>query len=192
MIINEQSQRRVDLAAARGFARRLRRILGLGDRNFNVCFVNDERIAELNRVFRRKPYATDVLSFSWDGHASSSSIAEGLESRRPTQSGPSRAPAGDFSGFLGDVVISVETAERNAPAEGHAVGTEISWLILHGLLHLLGMDHEMDQGEMVAMEYDLRARLGVEGRSHHIARSQISRKRRTRPHRRQNRRSRRC
>jgi probable rRNA maturation factor len=191
MIINEQSQRRVDLAAARGFARRLRRILGLGDRHFNVCFVNDERIADLNRVFRRKPHATDVLSFPWDSHVSSSLIAKRPESRMPAHSGPSRAAAGDFSGFLGDVVISVETAERNARAEGHAVGREISWLILHGLLHLLGMNHAMDHGEMIAMEYDLRALFGLDGGSRPIARSQTRRKRRTRPYRSQDRRSRR-
>jgi probable rRNA maturation factor len=113
--------------------------------------VEDERIAELNRSFRGKPHPTDVLSFPWQGHESSASAAEGAES------------AAEFQGFLGDVVISVETARRNAEAEGHAFGREISWLILHGLLHLLGMDHETDQGEMVAMEYDLRARLGLDG-----------------------------
>jgi len=64
---------------------------------------------------------------------------------------------------LGDVVISVVTACRNARTEGHSTLREIRWLILHGLLHLLGYDHAADNGEMTALEYSLRARLGVQG-----------------------------
>lgn len=161
MVLNEQSRARIDLAAARAFVTRLRHVLGVDDRDFNVCFVDNRRIAKLNRAFRRKPHPTDVLSFPWNSHGLSSSTAN-AELRRgvPTARG---ASAADFDGFLGDVVISVETAERNAKAEGHTLGRELSWLMLHGLLHLLGMDHETDHGEMVAMEYVLRARLRLDG-----------------------------
>ena len=62
-------------------------------------------------------------------------------------------------------MISVQTAARNAEAEGHETGAELNLLTLHGLLHLLGMDHETDRGEMTAVELDLRARLGLDGRS---------------------------
>jgi len=82
-----------------------------------------------------------------------------------TASGPQAPAAADreFAAFLGDVVISVETAQRNACFEGHSTAAEIRWLILHGVLHLLGMDHETDHGEMESRELDLRARLGLNG-----------------------------
>jgi len=153
MILNQQSRVQVDLAAARALVGRLRPALGLRKRSFNVCFVDDDRIAELNRDFRGKHHATDVLSFPWQECESSVTSAHRAQG----------VGAADFEGFLGDVVISVETARRGAASEGHPLGREIDWLILHGLLHLLGMDHETDNGEMMALEYDLRARLNLDG-----------------------------
>jgi probable rRNA maturation factor len=147
MILNRQDRVRVDMAGARAFAARLAAELKLGTREFNVCFVDDEAIRELNGAFRKKPYATDVLSFAW----------------KARDSGLSRAQNREFGAFLGDVVISVETAGRNARAEGHSTAAEIRWLIMHGVLHLLGMDHETDHGEMEARELDLRVRLGLNG-----------------------------
>ena len=76
---------------------------------------------------------------------------------------PRRGEHGGLKNFLGDVVISVETARRNAAAEGHSTLDEIRWLILHGVLHMLGYDHEHDRGEMVALELALREQLGVAG-----------------------------
>ena len=69
----------------------------------------------------------------------------------------------EFKNFLGDIVISVDTAKRNARKEGHSTLNEIRWLILHGLLHLLGYNHEYDQGEMTRLELALRSRLGISG-----------------------------
>lgn len=152
MILNQQSRARVDLAAARALVARLGCILGLVDREFNVCFVDDDRIAELNRDFRGRHHATDVLSFPW----------RDCESSVPSEHHAQGAGVDDLGAFLGDVVISIEAARRNAAAERHALGREINWLVLHGLLHLLGMDHERDNGEMIALEYDLRARLDLE------------------------------
>jgi probable rRNA maturation factor len=149
MILNRQSKARVDLPRTAALARRLSRVLGLGRRRFNVCFVDDEQIRALNVAHRHKSKATDVLSFPWQ------------PGRSPGKGRSDSAmdPDGEFDGFLGDVVISVETARRNAESEGHTSGTEISWLMVHGLLHLLGMDHETDNGEMAALEQDLRERL---------------------------------
>jgi probable rRNA maturation factor len=147
MVINRQDRLRVDVGGARAFAARLGAELKLGARHFNVCFVDDDAIRELNGAFRNKPYATDVLSFAWSA----------------ADTGFSQSEACDFTTFLGDVVISVQTAERNARAEGHSTAAEIRWLILHGVLHLLGMDHETDHGEMEARELDLRVRLGLNG-----------------------------
>ncbi len=148
MVVNQQKRVAVDFAGARLFAGRLRKALRLGRRDFNVCFVDDRAIRRLNGQFRGKPRATDVLSFPWQGTNGTS---------------PSGAGAAEFAGFLGDVVISVETARRNARREGHSTANEIRWLILHGVLHLLGYDHETDRGEMTALELSLRGRLGIAG-----------------------------
>lgn len=169
MILNRQNKAKVDLAGARAFAARLRQALELGRRDFNVCFVDDAAIRELNGAFRSKPYATDVLSFAWGSEIprsrrnKHSGSGRKAASERALRSPSAQAPDADFDGFLGDVVISVETARNNARRERHAAGTEIRWLMLHGLLHLLGMDHETDQGEMQSLELDLRARLGLDG-----------------------------
>ena len=148
MILNQQQQIELDLAGFRAYARRVRSVLKLGRRDFNVCFVNDDEMARMNSLYRGKPAPTDVLSFPWEGEE---------------QDGPEGLDAGEFAGFLGDIVISVETAERNARVEGHSTEAEIRWLILHGTLHLLGYDHERDQGEMTALELSLREHLGLSG-----------------------------
>ena len=97
-----------------------------------VAIVPDGRVRALNRRFRRHDAATDVLSF----------------------------PAGG-SGHLGDVVIAGGVARRQARALGHALGTELRVLALHGLLHLLGYDHETDGGRMARVERRLRSRAGL-------------------------------
>ncbi len=146
MIINRQDKLRIDIAGARAFAARLAAELKLGARHFNVCLVDDDAIRELNGAFRNKPHTTDVLSFAWEDNNSMSQTKDR-----------------EFGAFLGDVVISVETAERNARAEGHSTAAEIRWLILHGVLHLVGMDHETDHGEMESTELEIRARLRLNG-----------------------------
>ena len=97
-----------------------------------VAVVPDGRVRELNRRFRRKNSATDVLSF----------------------------PA-DEPGDLGDVVIAHGVAKRQAAAAGHSLTTELRVLALHGLLHLLGYDHEHDDGQMRRLERRLRAAGGL-------------------------------
>lgn len=98
--------------------------------SFGVRFVDDGEMCSLNRHFRARDRPTDVLSFP--GEAS----AEGLH--------------------LGDVVISVPTARRQAAAVGSAEVVEIRTLLLHGVLHCLGYDHEADKGEMESLERRLR------------------------------------
>lgn len=148
MILNRQSEVRVSLPALRAFERRLRAVLRLGRRDFNVGLVSNRSMRRLNTTFRGKRATTDVLSFSW----------EAGKTPRGT------AAAGELEHFLGDVVISVPTARRNARREGHSTLNELRWLMLHGVLHLMGYDHERDQGEMTARELELRARLGIAGR----------------------------
>src|SRR5580765_5164758 len=98
-----------------------------------VAIVSDARARALNRQYRRKDKATDVLSF------------------------PS-----DERGYLGDVVIAAGVAARQAREGGHTLATELRVLALHGLLHLLGYDHERDDGRMARLERRLRRRGGLE------------------------------
>jgi probable rRNA maturation factor len=144
MVLNHQKHVALNLLATRNYVRRLRQTLRLGRRDFNVCFADNREIKRLNAAFRGNPRPTDVLSFSWEGGAESAVHAN---------------RNGEFKHFLGDVVISAETARRNARLEGHSTANEIRWLILHGLLHLLGYDHATDNGEMTALEYSLREQL---------------------------------
>ena len=144
MVLNRQSEVAISLPGVRRFVRRLRGTLELDGRDFNVCFVSDREMERLNATSRGKPRPTDVLAFPYDGREQAPALQE-------------------FSGFLGDIVISARTARRNARAEGNSTANEIRWLILHGLLHLLGYDHETDRGEMTALELSLRDHLGVAG-----------------------------
>jgi rRNA maturation RNase YbeY len=97
-----------------------------------VRFAGDRTVRRLNRDFRGKDKATDVLSFPGE---------ESPEGRH-----------------LGDIVISVPTAERQAGERGAALEEEVKLLLLHGVLHCLGHDHETDRGEMERLERRLRRR----------------------------------
>lgn len=101
-----------------------------------VLLTGDAAVRELNRQYRRKDKPTDVLSF------------------------PAAENAGDIAG---DVVVSLETALQQAAERGHSLETEIKVLLLHGLLHLAGYDHETDDGEMQRREVRLRRKLGLPG-----------------------------
>jgi probable rRNA maturation factor len=117
------------------FARRLETEVARG-RPFDCRITTDSELRRLNRKFRGKDAATDVLSF----------------------------PAGDRPGgpsYLGDLAISLPRARIQARAFGHATEQEIQILMLHGVLHLLGMDHETDAGRMAQAEKRWRARLGL-------------------------------
>lgn len=105
----------------------------------SVLLTTDEAQRSLNRRFRGKNKPTDVLSFPAD----------------PTAPGAEK--------IAGDLSISVPTARRQALQQGHSLSTEIKVLILHGVLHLAGYDHETDTGQMARHERRLRARLGLPG-----------------------------
>jgi len=120
-------------AEADALSRWLRRVAPVRARgHLTVALVPDRRVQELNRTFRGKNTSTDVLSF----------------------------PA-DEPGVLGDVVIARGVARRQARGAGHDLPTEIRVLALHGLLHLLGYDHEHDGGRMARLEARLRRKGGL-------------------------------
>ncbi len=112
----------------------------------SVLLTSDRVLRRLNKQFRGKNKATDVLSFP---------------SAAPAQVSKSR-PGAPGNGVAGDLAISVETAQRQSAACGHSLAAELKILMLHGLLHLNGYDHEKDAGEMARKERALRARLGLE------------------------------
>jgi len=116
----------------REFAKRLAAGVA-GGRTFSCVVTTDRELRRLNREFRSKDYTTDVLSF----------------------------PAADSGGFLGDIAISYERAKAQASEYGLSTAQEIEILMLHGLLHLLGMDHESDRGRMKRAEAKWRTALGL-------------------------------
>ena len=107
-------------------------------RLFSVAFVSDSRMKQLNEVFRGKDTTTDVLSFPYE--------ADKFDPDKTN---------------LGDIVISAEQAQKQAAENGLTLEGEIKQLILHGLLHLCGYDHETDNGEMNARELELREALKI-------------------------------
>ena len=134
--------------AAPGLAGWLSRVAPAGARGeVGVALVSDARVRALNRQYRRRDYATDVLSFPMAGPKDP-----------PYTSSPQPlAP----SPYLGDVVIARGVARRQARAAGHSELTELRVLALHGLLHLLGYDHERDEGAMARVERALRRKGGL-------------------------------
>jgi probable rRNA maturation factor len=108
----------------------------------SILLTSDERIRELNREFRGKNVPTDVLSF-------------------PAVAWEFEAGNGHRSRSAGDLAISLETAARQAESLDHPLATEVKVLILHGVLHLAGFDHETDDGEMAGKEKRLRRQLGL-------------------------------
>lgn len=133
---------RAAAAATAGLASWLVRVAPAGARGeVSVALVSDARMRALNQRFRRQDHATDVLSFP--------SADDGLRGRA------------DAGRALGDVVIAAGVAARQAREAGHSLGTELRVLALHGLLHLIGFDHETDDGRMARVEARLRRKGGL-------------------------------
>jgi len=141
------------------------------DGDFSVAFVSDRRMTELNSFFRDKQTTTDVLSFPHEAdefesksYASTRETTPSAEAvATPLQTvGELLTPEGVTLAFLGDIVISVEQAQRQAKENGLTLEDEIKQLILHGLLHLCGYDHETDGGKMSKRELQLRRHLKIE------------------------------
>ena len=131
-VVNRQRRMKLDTEAWSSFAVRALDAIGKSESSATIAFVSDKRIRELNRQFRGVDKATDVLSF----------------------------PAGEEFN-LGDVAVSVDTAVMQAKENELTLDGEIAQLILHGLLHLSGYDHETDNGEMNRLELKLRRSLGI-------------------------------
>ena len=138
-VVNRQRKVTIDCERWRAFAAKALKIVPAGGAGVTVAFVSDRAMRELNRRWRGKRGTTDVLSF-------------------PAGQDEFEKVEGET---LGDVVISVEQTARQAKEHGLEFDEEVAQLILHGLLHLCGYDHETDDGEMNRLELTLRRRLGI-------------------------------
>ena len=138
-VVNRQRKVQVDCEGWQEFVVKAVRVLPAETAGVTVAFVSDRRMRELNRVWRGKRGTTDVLSFS---------------------PGPEEFENSGGSN-LGDVVISIEQAVRQAKENNLPLEQEISQLILHGLIHLCGYDHSTDNGEMDRLELRLRRKLRI-------------------------------
>ena len=132
-VVNRQRTKKIILKPWVQRTQNMLDALGSSHSSVTIAFVSDNKIRSLNQQFRGINKPTDVLSFPSD-----------LE-----------------TGELGDIAISVETAARQAKENGLTLNEEIAQLVLHGLLHLSGYDHETDNGEMNRLELRLRKKLGI-------------------------------
>lgn len=138
-IVNRQRKIKIDLKYWREYiVRATNDVVEAAGKSLTIAFVSDKKMRVLNAAYRGKNKTTDVLSFPYE----------------PDQ-------FDEDADYLGDIVISLDQAERQA-AENHLdFETEIKQLILHGILHLCGYDHETDNGEMNEKELKLRAKLDI-------------------------------
>lgn len=139
-IFNRQRKHRIDRCDVAYLARSTLNRIGRSEATITITFIRDRRMRELNRQFRNIDAPTDVLSFAYH---------EGMSDDDPLFD----------PNHLGDVVISVETAARYAQKLGLDFAREIAHLVIHGVLHLAGYDHETDHGEMKRLELRLRREL---------------------------------
>jgi probable rRNA maturation factor len=138
-VVNRQRKLKIDCERWQTFAANVLDVMPADVTGLTVAFVSDRAMRELNRLWRHKQGTTDVLSFPAEQDAFEKS--EGLS--------------------LGDVVISVEQAARQAKENHLSFDQEIAQLILHGVIHLCGYDHATDNGEMNRLELRLRRKLGI-------------------------------
>ena len=136
-VVSRQRRRKMDCERWQAFGEKALKTIGK-DADATIAFVSDRRIKKLNKQFRATDKTTDVLSFPAE--------TDGFVESEPN---------------LGDIAISVERAEFQAKENGLSFDQEVAQLILHGLLHLCGYDHETDNGEMNSLELRLRRELGI-------------------------------
>jgi len=147
-IEDHQKVIRIQVRPLEEFLRQVRKEVGLGPECVAVRLIGDAEMARLNETYRKKKGPTDVLSFP-------AAAENGKPGSLWRQVRKARGR------FLGDIAISPNVARRNAKSLGRTLPDELKVLILHGVLHLLGYDHETDRGEMERVETRLRQHLGI-------------------------------
>jgi probable rRNA maturation factor len=161
MIVNRQRRVRVPVRALDKFLTHARRALALPAQALTVCFVTNATIARWNQTYRGKIGPTDVLSFPSDAERRNQP-RRSHRKHRNLSAGEKRGGSRSFSvSYLGDIAIAPAVARRNARRFGRSYLDEMRVLILHGMLHLMGYDHETDTGQMDRRERQLRRALGL-------------------------------
>ena len=171
LILNRQRRVKLSISDLERFLVRARRALRLPRDSFGVCLVTEAEIEKWNRLYRGKARHTDVLSFPAAGANLGASPAN-LSSKRKKAPGKITGRSSDkffvppaessASGdYLGDVAIAPAVARRNARRFKRTLEDEMRILMLHGMLHLMGYDHEADAGQMERREKRLRRALGL-------------------------------
>jgi probable rRNA maturation factor len=143
VIVERRKTKNLSRLALARFANRAQRAAGLSG-EVNILLTGDAEMQRLNLQFRHKDTPTDVLSFPSE---------RPQPERHPLPHTRSAAPAAG-----GDIAISLQTARLQAAEAGHNLLTEVKVLILHGMLHLAGLDHETDRDQMRRLEQKLRAK----------------------------------
>jgi probable rRNA maturation factor len=141
-VLNRQRLARIDAQQVANLIEATLVAIGQKGVGLTVVFVRDGAMRSLNHRFRGQDRTTDVLSFPAQEEASVDQF--GLDEQRE---------------FLGDVAVSVDRARQQASEAGHSLERELSELVMHGVLHLCGYDHETDRGEMNRLELRLRRKL---------------------------------
>lgn len=179
MILNQQRRVRVSISGLEKFLAAACKRLRLAPASLTVALVTDARIARWNRAYRGKNRPTDVLSFAADVSQAEPATTRKYRQPRPAsgkRAARSSTPRALYKAasasavmsaweipprYLGDIAIAPAVALRNALRFGRAFDYEMRILILHGILHLLGYDHETDSGQMDRRENRLRRELGL-------------------------------
>jgi len=151
MVLNRQRRVPVAIGPLARFLERVRLELRFPAHGVAVQLVSDAAMARLNWTYRRKRGTTDVLSFP--AQAQRAGVSRARRAKRRPQAAGSR--------YVGDIAISPETARRNARRDSRSLPEELRILVLHGMIHLAGYDHDTDQGQMERLEATLRRRLGL-------------------------------
>jgi probable rRNA maturation factor len=163
MIVNRQRRVAIATKPLADFCQRVRRELRFPENGVTVCLISDAVMTRLNQTFRGKNTSTDVLSFPAmpvPPKRSAGKASRNGADRRDRL--PSAYHSDDHTGsYVGDIAISPETARRNARRSSRALTAELRILILHGMIHLAGYDHETDEGQMEKFERRLRRRFGL-------------------------------
>jgi probable rRNA maturation factor len=155
MILNRQRQVKISVDDLETFSAKLRKLLKIPAEAVTICLVTKADIAKWNCAYRGKNRPTDVLSFTPDEPPARQRVPR--LSRKRTSSNSD----GDISKYWGDIAIAPAIARQNARRFGRDFNDEMRILILHGILHLMGYDHETDNGQMDRREMRLRRQLGL-------------------------------
>jgi probable rRNA maturation factor len=161
VLVADERGRRLRAAALTSWLRRVAPAAARG--TVSIALVSTRRIRALNRTYRHKDSATDVLSFPGARPGGRTDVPEAGHARRLSKTVLKSRDASEriAASVLGDIVIARDVAKRQAREAGHSETTELRVLALHGLLHLLGYDHERDSGTMDRIERRLRRKGGL-------------------------------